>query len=497
MARIPLDRANRTPLSEQIASHVQQLIDNGTMPSGSRLPSVRRASTMFGVSPGTIVDAYRVLQHRGRIQPRPQSGYFVRDHRVRPAEEPRPTRPRLRIHDVPHRLAERLHAHARADNMIALGMAQPDRSLMPVEALTRQLHRSMRDGPARTIDYGPTEGTAELRTEIARRMLDTGCLVRPDEIVITNGATEAMYLALKATTRPGDVVAVDSPTYHGILDILCALDLRALPISTCSIDGISVPDLERALQTRRVAALVLVASFTNPLGGCLSDHGRARVAALARTHHITVIEDDVYGDLAFDGCHPPAIRSFDDTGRVIYCASFTKTLAPGFRVGWCVPGPAGDEVRRLKRKMNVATGVPQQLAIARYLATGGYARHIRKVQRAYMERTGLMIDHVSVSFPEGTRISRPLGGSVIWIELPDRFDALRLFEDAEALGISIAPGPLFTPDDAYRNCVRLNCANPWTTQIASAVSRLGMLLKEQDDDHTTGRKRARRAPVHA
>lgn len=497
MARIPLDRTIGTPLSEQVASHVQQLIDTGTMPSGSRLPSVRQASTMFGVSPGTIVDAYRVLQHRGRVHPRPQSGYFVRDHRVRPADEPRPTRPRLRIHDVPHRLAERMHAQSRAGGMIALGFALPDPSLMPVEALTRQLHRAMRDGTARTIDYGPTEGTAELRTEISRRMLDAGCLVRPDEIVITNGATEAMYLALKATTRPGDVVAVDSPTYHGILDILCALDLRALPISSCSIDGISVTGLEKALQTRKVAALVLVASFTNPLGGCLSEQGRARVAALARAHGITVIEDDVYGDLAFDGCHPPAIRSFDDTGRVIYCASFSKTIAPGFRVGWCVPGAATDEVLRLKRKINVSTAIPHQLAIARYLATGSYARHLRKVQRAYMERTALMIDHVSVSFPEGTRISRPLGGSVIWIEMPDRYDALRLFDEADALGISIAPGPLFAPDDAYRSCIRLNCANPWSPQIASAVTRLGMLLQEQDDDHTTGRRRARRARAHA
>jgi DNA-binding transcriptional MocR family regulator len=210
-------------------------------------------------------------------------------------------------------------------------------------------------------------------------------------------------------------------------------------------------------------------------------------------NQITVIEDDVYGDLAFDGCHPPAIRSFDDGSGLIYCSSFSKTLAAGFRVGWCIPGAAHGEVVRLKRKLNVGTAVPQQLAIAGYLASGKYSRHIRGVQRAYMERVGRMIDHVSYSFPEGTRISQPLGGSVIWVELPDQFDALRLFEDAESVGISIAPGTLFAVDGAYQNCIRLNCANPWSPEIASAVTWLGILLDEQKEDKSSGRVRARRA----
>lgn len=493
MARTDVDHTKSLLLSEEVATKVQAMIDNGTIGPGARVPSVREASELFGVSPGTVVKAYRLLQHRGRIQPRPQSGYVVREQPARPIDGPQPTRPRMRAIDVPNRLAERLHEQINAGGMVGLGFALPDPLLMPAEALGRAMHQSMREHPEQCIAYAPPEGTRELRVEIARRMLDAGCAVGPDEIVVTSGATEAMHLALGATTRAGDVVAVESPTYHGILDILCALNLKALPISTCSTDGISVDALETALRGRKVSAVALVANFTNPIGGCLSVEERKRIAALARQHGVTVIEDDVYGDLAYDGRHPPAIRSFDQSGRVIYCSSFSKTLAPGFRVGWCVPGPAYDDVLRLKRKLNVATAVPQQLAIARFLASGKYARHIRKVQRAYMERTGRMIDQVAYSFPQGTRISQPLGGSVVWVELPSHFDAIRLFEDAEAIGVSIAPGPLFAADDTYRNCVRLNCANPWTPAIASAVSRLGVLLQEQADEKLSGRTKARRA----
>jgi len=492
-----LHRKNGQSLTEQIVEQIRTLIEKGTLPPGARIPSVREAHEQFGVSPGTVVEAYKLLQHRGWIQSRPQSGYFVRPQLPQSIGTPRPTRPPLKIHEVPCLIAERLHEHSRRDDIIGLGAAVPDRRLMPVESLTRQLTKALRDEDAKAFCYAPSEGVRELRIELARRMIDAGCSVGPDDIVVTSGATEALYLSLKAATKPGDVVAVESPTYHGILDVLCGLGLRALPVSTCSSDGVSVNALERALKARKVTAVALIASYTNPLGGSLPVEDRERIAELARVHDVTVVEDDVYGDLSFDGSRPPVIKSFDSDDRVMYCSSFSKTLAPGFRVGWCLPGRHFEEVLSLKRKLNVSSTNAPQHAIARYLAAGSYQRHLRQLRRAYAEQVSTMIEHVAASFPSGTRISRPLGGSVVWIEMPDGVDALRLFEDAEAVGIGIAPGPLFDPEGGYKSCIRLSCARPWSTAIAQAVARLGLLAAEQLTVDRPSSRRARRKPATA
>jgi DNA-binding transcriptional MocR family regulator len=326
-------------------------------------------------------------------------------------------------------------------------------------------------------------------------MVGAGCAIAPEEIVITSGATEAVNLALLAVTKPGDVIAVESPTYHGFLELLGGLGLRVLPIDSCTVDGISVNALERALRARSVTAVLLIASFTNPLGGVLSVEDRKRIVALASEHDVAIIEDDVYADLAFDGSHLPAIKAYDTEGRVLHCSSFSKTLSPGLRVGWCAPGRHFDEVVRAKHRLNVAAPVGPQLAAARYLTGSGYERHLRRLRRAYAEQVEAMAAQVLASFPEGTRVSQPQGGSVLWVEMPDDCDALRLFRDAEAVGIAIAPGPLFDPSGNYRNCIRLNCASPWSPKTAGAVARLGHLLEEQRQQNTGDTTRARRKPA--
>lgn len=497
MPNLSISRDHPKPLSDQIADRYQQLIERGTLASGTRIPSVREASKQFGVSPGTVVEAYRILQQRNLVRSRPQSGYFVSPCDRSTCEPPRRTRPKLRILDVPAELSQRLHDAAGQSGVIGLGANIPNPDLMPMDALAREISKAYRDPGARPFSYGPMEGTHELRAAIARQMVSAGCSVAADEIVITNGATEAINLALLATTKPGDVIAVESPTYHGFLELIGGLGLRILPIDSCTVDGISVSALERALRARSVTAVLLIASFTNPLGGVLSIEDRKRLVELASEHDIVIIEDNVYGDLAFDGSQLPAIKAFDTEGRVVHCSSFSKTLSPGLRLGWCVPGRHHNEVVHAKHRLNVATPVAPQLAVARYLSGSGYERHLRRLRSAYAEQVEAMTAQVLASFPEGTRVSQPQGGSVLWVEMPEGYDALRLFHDAEAVGIAVAPGPLFDPESNYANCIRLNCSHPWSPQIAGAVARLGHLLDEQRQEREGGSAKAKRKPISA
>ena len=462
------------------------------MSPGSRVPSVREARAQLGVSAGTVVEAYRLLRQRGWIRSRPQSGYYVRETPVHHGAPPPLTRPKLRIHDVPADYCMRIHEHVGKQGLVGLGANTPDSQLLPVEALSRQLAKVHRDPDVEPFSYGPVQGMRELRTVIARRMMNAGCAVTPDEIIITSGATEATNFALRAVAQPGDVIAVESPTYHGFLDLIGGLGLRVLPIGTCTVDGISVTALERALCARRVAAVLLISSYTNPLGGVLDIDDRKRIVACAREHDIAVIEDDVYGDLSFDGSRPPAIKAFDTDGRVLYCSSFSKTLAPGLRIGWCVPGRHFEDVLHMKRRLNVCVPVGPQLGVARYVEGSGYDRHLRRLRRAYAEQVAQMAAQVIACFPEDTRVSQPRGSSVLWVEMPERYDAMRLFHDAEAVGIAITPGPLFDPDGNYTNCIRLNCSHPWSPEIAGAVARLGQLLLEQDTSSHGDQRRARR-----
>lgn len=468
-----LDRSAARPLFEQLADRIEALIDAGTLAVGEQAPSIRRARQQFGVSAATVVEAYKLLEARGRLRARPQSGYYVRPRASRERPVPAMTAPALRS----------VILEPTEPMLIRLKAAVPDASLLPVAALTRLLARVYRDHPETVTAYGPTAGCESLRREIARRMMDAGCTIAPDDVIVTNGATEAVHLALQTLTAPGDTVAVESPTYHGLLDTLRARGLKALPIASCTVGGISVSALENAVAKRRVAAVVLVANFTNPLGGLMPDDCRRTLIHLAQRHGIPIIEDDVYGELCFTEPRPRALRAEDDGSWIFHCSSFSKVLSPGMRIGWCVPGKHYDQVLRLKNDLNVATPVGPQLAVAEFLASGGFDRHLRHLRRTYRTLVEQYTDRVLTTFPPGTRTSQPRGGHVLWVEMPEPVDSLRLLEAAHRERITFAPGPQFAPDDAYRNFLRLNCAVPWSDAVADAIATLGRLAYAQVYQH--------------
>ncbi|MDB9528201.1 PLP-dependent aminotransferase family protein [Oscillatoria sp. CS-180] len=476
----PIELEKDQVLYEQVAERLQALITEGTLQPGHRLPSVRKLREQLSVSTSTVLEAYRVLEDRGLITVRPQSGYYVRQTVSTLLKEPSPTAPPLHVHDVDIIFDFQVTSTLQDEDRIPLGAAFPVMELLPLAQLNRLMGKVLRENPEKAHAYGGPIGCEELRVELAKRMLNCGCSITPDQLMITNGANEAMYLALQALTKPGDVVAVESPTYFTFLEAMKTLQLKALTLPTHPREGVSLPHLEEALKTGRVKAVLLVSNFSNPVGCCMDDVKKKKLVELLNQYDAVLIEDDVYGELYFEGTRPKAIKAFDTGDRVIYYSSLSKTLSPGLRIGWCAGGPYQPAISKLKSVINLGTAIAPQLTVSTFLSNGGFDRHLRQLRRAYQSQMARMQQAISDYFPAETRITRPSGGHVLWIEMPDGFDVLKLYRDASQYRISIAPGVMFSASGkCYGNCFRINTAVPWSETIDKAVETLGYLAKKQ------------------
>jgi DNA-binding transcriptional MocR family regulator len=475
-----------------VADRVGGLIDRGTLRPGQRVPSVRKLSAQLRVSVSTVLAAYRLLEARGRIEARPQSGYYVRPPLAPPPKEPSipPAPPRASTRVSINDLVERMLSTTAADSgYVQLGGAIPTDQTLPTRQLNRlgsALARRSRRG-MNTYDMPP--GCPELRAQIARRYLEAGCALAPDDIVTTCGCQEALALCLRAVTRPGDIVAIESPTYYGHLQLIEALGLRALEIPSSHSEGVGIEALADALERIDVRAAMVVTNVHNPLGTVMSDARKKQLVKLLARHDVPLIEDDIYGDLAFARTRPSVCKCDDTAGSILLCSSFSKTLAPGARVGWCAPGRYLGEVRKLKFSTTLATPTLPQMAIAQFLATGGYEHHLRKIRAFYAEQVQLVSAAVQRWFPPGTCVTRPAGGFVVWVALPDGFDAVSLHERALTRKISVAPGVIFSAKGKFRNCLRLNCSAAWSVELDRALRTLGELCFEQGSAPTAGADR--------
>lgn len=462
---------------ERLAEDLAGMIAGGTLRPGDRLPSVRRLSQETRLSVSTVVQALRQLEDRGLVAARPQSGFFVR-HRTVPRPEPSPrVTPEVAVAvDVSQRLAQVLQAGMKP-GMVPLAAALPSASLLPVAALHRLYAGVARRHPGLLAggNYFHMDEPALVR-QLVRRSLAWGGPLAAEEFVITNSCTEALSLCLKAVTKPGDTVAVESPGYYLMLQLLESLGLKALEIPTDPRTGISVEALELATRDGKVAACLLVPNASNPLGSIMPDDNKRRLAGLTAERGIPVIEDDLYGDLHFGKERPWPIKAFDTIGNVMLCASFSKSLSPSLRVGFVAAGRYRPLVALQKTINSGATNPIAQRVLAEYLESGAYDRQVRKLQRAYAAQVEQMMAAVERHFPRTTRMSRPQGGYVLWLELPETVDTSALHAQAIAHGIAFVPGELFSPSGLYRNCLRLNCGYPMNPEIDAAIRRLGELI---------------------
>jgi DNA-binding transcriptional MocR family regulator len=471
-----------TPLYHQVADQIHELIRAGTLRAGDRVPSVRRLSNQQRVSVSTVLQAYQRLEDIGVIEARPQSGYYVR-RMPAAVQEPAPSRPPRRALKVEvNNLAEAVLAYAADPNVIAFGSACPAPELFPLERVRRvlsSLARRDRDALGR---YGLPPGTERLRRAVARRALEWGCRVDHRDLVTTTGCMEAINLCLRAVTRPGDLVALESPTYYGFLQILQSLGLRALEIPTHPRSGISLEALELALAEHPVKAVLVMPNVSNPIGASMSDASKKRLVELLAAKNVPLIEDHIYADLHFgspsSSSTARAAKAYDRAGNVMLCGSFSKTLAPGLKVGWIVPGRWRDQICMLKFVASGGQNELVELTVAEMLDSGGYERTLRQLRRRFEAQVDAARGVIAESFPRGTRVTRPSGGYILWVELPKSCDTVALFETLVERGIMIGPGPMFSASQRYRNCMRVSVGYAWTPRHERAMREVGRLARE-------------------
>lgn len=469
---------------EAFAEEIAQSIRTGVLKLGDRLPSVRTASASRGVSPSTVFEAYYLLEARGLIRARERSGYYViAGPKILP---PEPEISSLSIGestsvDVSSLVFEVLES-VKTRDVVPFGSAFPSPILFPLQRLGRSMASSIQAmDPWSTVD-DLTPGNPSLRRQIALRYLADGLHVHTDEIVITNGALEALNLCLLAVTRPGDSVIIESPTFYAALQALERLGLNAIEVPTHPRDGIDLDALALVLERHKPKACWLMTNFQNPLGSLMVDEKKQALVELLASHDVPLIEDDVYGELYFGNKRPVSAKAFDRKGLVMHCSSFSKCLAPGYRIGWAAPGRFAQQVARLKLTTTLSASAPAQGALADYLAKGGYDKHLRQLRHALSVQQSAMSQGVARYFPKGTKATRPSGGYFLWIELPGKVNTLAIHRQALSLGISIAPGPMFSAKRNFANCLRLNYGHPWDARSESALATLGQLINTSLND---------------
>jgi DNA-binding transcriptional MocR family regulator len=455
------------------------LADSGTLTPGSRAPSLRDISKQQRISLSTALQAYSLLEDRGVLEARPRSGHYVTaragGHLAKPAISNPPGKAR------PIAISAtllRLHHNSTDPRLVPLGAAIPNAELLAAARLDRFLARAARTKGTAYNTYTVPKGDLRLRQEIARRALRWGGALSPDDIVVTSGCMEAITLALSTLTRPGDTVAVESPTYFGLLCSLETLGLKVFELPTDATDGIDLPALKRALERRSVRACLFSSSFNNPLGCTMPNEKKLKVLSLLARYRVPLIEDDIYGDIYFGSERPiPFMQLNRNANTIIYCSSFSKTIAPGYRIGWMATKSPAHMQNALERKLAFTLSGPPllQVAFAEFLSSGGYDNHLRRIRRVFADTIGQMSRAVERSFPEGTKVSRPAGSFVLWLELPKSVQTAALFDEALEHGVCFVPGNVFSASGRYGHCLRLSCGHGWDERIEKGVMKLGKL----------------------
>ena len=474
-------------LYSQVAERLEEMIENGVLRTGDKLPSVRTLSEEQGISMSTAFKAYGELEMKGLVEARPKSGYYVR---FTPQELPRvPAADRQFLPPKDIRVDEMIrevYRNLSAEGIVRLSVAAPAPEHLPEAKLNKSMMEALREEAHSCIRYGDIQGNARLRQQLARLAFNWGGSAAPEDIVTTQGCMEALSFCLQALTRPGDTVAIEAPGYFGVSMVLNSLGLKVLEVPVHPETGIDLDYLENALGRTAVAACLFVPNFNNPTGACLPDEHKERLVRMLARRNIPLIEDDIYGELYFGKSRPLACKHFDEKGLVLYCSSFSKMLAPGYRVGWCLPGRFREQVLMQKLAHTVTSAAPTHAAVARFLEAGRFGLHMRKLRKALHTQCLRYTQAICHHFPDSIRITRPQGGFTLWLELPPAVNAYALYRRAIRHNISIAPGQMFSSDGRFSNYIRLSYGAPFSEGIERSLETLGRLVRGEGEHGGNG-----------
>ncbi len=473
----------------EIADRLAGAIRLRTYAPGDRLPSVRALMRTEAVSQATAIHAMVELENRGLVVSHQRSGFFVKPPLPKPnigavdnagaLPVPKPTQSSIEPSAVSIQdLARDLLRAFQTPGLLSFGAAELAANLLPSTDLKVATRNALRKQGAHILATPGPHGLAGLRQAVARLLATRGMVVSAHDVLITAGETDAMALALRAVTKPGYIVAVESPTYFGILQEIEEAGLQALEISTNPKTGIDVDELTRKADEIGIQAVILNPTFENPFGCCMEPHALRAVVEAMQKRSIPVIEDDVYADLGFEGMRTRSMASFDTAGNTIYCGSFSKVLSPGLRVGWCVPGKYAEKVMALQERRPANVSTLAQSTLIEYLAGRRYAKHCGRITGMFEYQKPIIRDIIKEHFPVGTTATDPAGGFLFWVEIPAPFDAMIFYRKALAAGISIAPGPIFSASGRFGRAFRLSVGRKLTPEARRAVKTLGKIAHE-------------------
>jgi DNA-binding transcriptional MocR family regulator len=463
----------------QVAEGIEKMIGEEILKIGDKLPSVRVLSEEYGISMGTAFQAYYHLEGKGLIEARPKSGYYVRFNFRRMPGLPRMSEPEEVTSEVSvEEMISEVFNNISSDDLINFSIAFPPPELLPAAKLNKALIHAMRSSKQHGLNYEHIQGNLELRRQLAKLAFNWGGKFSEDDVIVTAGCLEALVMCLKAVTKPGDTVAIENPTYFSIFQVIDSLGLKVLELPADPVTGIDPAQLEQAIKKFSVSACVFVPNFSNPLGGCMPDEKKKELVELITRYRIPLIEDDIYGELYFGRHRPKTCKSFDKEGWVLHCSSFSKSLAPGYRIGWVIPGRFTQQVLRLKLMHTVSSTTITQMAIAHFLGIGRYEYHLKKLRKALHTQCLRYVQGIMQYFPENTKVSRPQGGFVLWVELDKKLNVYRLYKEALRHHIAVAPGQLFSAQKQFGNCVRISYARPWSEEVEQGLKTLGNLVRK-------------------
>lgn len=466
---------------QKVEQTVLGLVETGALAAGEKLPSLRAMAGRMDLSISTVSQAYMELEAKGIIESRSRSGFYVREsfRKLKPPSrgevplEPKSVGRNKLILTVLETVGNK--------ELLPYGVICPSDELLPTKELGRIMARLTRERPEEYLRYETIEGSMELRRQLAFRSMDAGFTAGPEEYLVTAGCLEALYISLRVLTRPGDTVLVQSPTYYCFLQLLESIGLRAVEIPSCPDGGIDPADVDRAVSRFQVAACIFSPNFNNPDGSLTPDGAKKEIVELLQKRDIPLVEDDIASDLYFGSRRPGTFKSYDKKGMVILCSSFSKTAAPGYRLGWMMPGRYWDKAMEIKATTSVATASPGQMVMSEFLGSGRYERHLKKLRHAVEKQNRTLHAHVGEYFPVGTRATNPEGGSVLWVEMPSSVDSVEYFYRARAEGIGVVPGAIFTTWDGYSNNIRLSTGGVWNAEMKRGLQRLGAIAAEMTE----------------